>query len=120
MALLRVKRLRYHAPHGVFAGERITGNRFEVDIELEYDSTAAVSADDVGRSIDYGKLADIAGSVMNGPPVNLIETLASRIGAQILRNFAAIDNLTVTVRKYSPEIGTPVDYTEIVNAWKRP
>jgi 7,8-dihydroneopterin aldolase/epimerase/oxygenase len=120
MALLRVKGLQYHAPHGVFAGERITGNRFEVDIALEYDSTAAVSTDDVARSVDYAKLANIAGSVMNGPPVNLIETLAFRIGEQILRNFAAIDNLTVSIRKYSPEIGTPVGYTEIVNTWKRP
>lgn len=120
MALLRVKGLQYHAPHGVFAGERITGNRFEVDIELEYDSTAAVSTDDVTRSIDYGKLAEIAGSVMNGPPVNLIETLASRIGERILRNFASIDDLTVCVRKYSPDIGTPIGYTEIVHTWKRP
>jgi 7,8-dihydroneopterin aldolase/epimerase/oxygenase len=120
MALLRVTRLQFLAPHGVYEQERITGNRFEVDLELEYNSEAAASSDSVARSIDYGELAAIVASVMNGRPVNLIETLASRIGEKVLREFPAIDQLTVTVRKLSPEIGIPVESTEIVHTWNRP
>jgi 7,8-dihydroneopterin aldolase/epimerase/oxygenase len=120
MALLKLKGLRYLAPHGVYDHERITGNLFEVDILLEYDTMAAAATDDVARSIDYSRLADIAGSIMNGKPVNLIETLAFRIGDRILRDFGTIDELTVKIRKYNPGLGTPVDYSEITHSWKRP
>jgi dihydroneopterin aldolase len=120
MARLTIKGLRYLAPHGVHARERITGNLFEVDIILDYDTSAAVSGDDVSKSIDYSKIAELTGTVMNGEPVNLIETLASRIGEAILRRFATVDSLGISVRKYKPEIGTPVEFTEITHSWNRP
>jgi 7,8-dihydroneopterin aldolase/epimerase/oxygenase len=120
MAQLKIKGLRYLAPHGVYPREHVTGNLFEVDIVLEYDTTAAAASDDVSQSIDYGKLAGISGSVMNGSRVNLIETLASKIGGRILRDFGTIETLTVSIRKYHPDIGAPVGYAEITQSWKRP
>ena len=65
--------------HGVFADERRHGQDFVVDATLWLDSRPAAASDDLADTVDYGALADRLATVVEGEPVNLIETLAARL-----------------------------------------
>lgn len=87
--------LRAHGFHGVFEVERQTGQEFVVDLALE---VTAPSADDIAETVHYGELASAVVAIIEGEPVNLIETLAARI-ADAVASDRRIRRLTVTVHK---------------------
>jgi dihydroneopterin aldolase len=90
--------LRARGRHGVFDFERVQGQDFVVDAVLEVDLAPAASSDDVADTVHYGELAGRLVAIVEGEPVNLIETLADRLVAACLadRRVAAA---TVTVHK---------------------
>lgn len=82
--------------HGVLAFERENGQPFTVDIEL---SQPVPEGDQLGQTTDYGALADQVAAIIAGPPVNLIETLATRIAKDCLKDWPLVDAITVSVHK---------------------
>lgn len=90
--------IRARGFHGVFDEERRDGQDFVVDVTLELSLAPAAARDDVSLTVHYGEFAaDVAG-IIEGDPVNLIETLAERIATHALR-FAIVDAVEVTVHK---------------------
>ena len=77
--LISLRGLRVRGRHGVLPAERAHGQEFRVDVELEIDTHAAASNDDLTQTVDYGELADRLAEVVAGEPVDLIETLAARL-----------------------------------------
>jgi dihydroneopterin aldolase len=71
--------LRVRGTHGVFEHERRDGQDFVVDATLWLDSRPAATTDDLADTVDYGSLAERLATVVEGKPVNLIETLAARL-----------------------------------------
>jgi dihydroneopterin aldolase len=102
--------LRVRGYHGVQDEERRNGQDFVVDADLELDVTAAASSDDVADTVDYADLAVALAEVVAGPPVNLIETLASRLAATCLLD-ARVSAVTVTVHK--PQAPIPVRFDDV-------
>ena len=90
--------LTVRGTHGVFDFERCEGQDFVVDVELEVDIAPAASSDDVVDTVDYGVLANALAGVISGEPVNLIETLATRLADVCLAD-ARVAAATVTVHK---------------------
>ena len=71
--------LKVRGYHGVYEHERRDGQDFVVDATLWLDSRPAAASDDLADTVDYGGLADRLATVVEGEPVNLIETLAARL-----------------------------------------
>ena len=71
--------LKVRGFHGVYEHERRDGQDFVVDATLWLDSRPAAASDDLADTVDYGGLANRLASVVEGEPVNLIETLAARL-----------------------------------------
>jgi len=71
--------LKVRGYHGVYEHERRDGQDFLVDATLWLDSRPAAASDDLADTVDYGGLADRLATVVEGEPVNLIETLAARL-----------------------------------------
>jgi len=71
--------LKARGHHGVYEHERRDGQDFLVDATLWLDSRPAAASDDLADTVDYGGLADRLATVVEGEPVNLIETLAARL-----------------------------------------
>jgi len=71
--------LKVRGFHGVYEHERRDGQDFVVDATLWLDSRPAAASDDLADSVDYGGLANRLATVVEGEPVNLIETLAARL-----------------------------------------
>lgn len=100
--------LRGFGRHGVLPAERRNGQAFLVDVSLGLDTRAAASSDDLADTVDYGVLADRVVALVEGSPVNLIETLAERIATLCLAQ-AAVAHVQVTVHKPSAPVTVPFD-----------
>ena len=84
--------------HGVLDFERREGQVFRVDLTLGLDTAAAAESDDLRDTVDYGTLSSKVRAIIEGDPVDLIETLAHRIAAQCLHE-TPVQWVEVTVHK---------------------
>jgi dihydroneopterin aldolase len=84
--------------HGVFEVERREGQLFRVDVTLGLDTRRAAASDDLADTVDYGALAGDVLAVVEGEPVDLIETLAQRIADVCLAD-PRVEWTEVTVHK---------------------
>ncbi|WP_261165406.1 dihydroneopterin aldolase [Microbacterium sp. Marseille-Q6965] len=90
--------LRCFGRHGVFDFEREQGQEFVVDLRLGVQTERAAETDDVADTVHYGELAEKVAAIVEGEPVNLIETLAHRI-ARAVREDEKVLFVSVTVHK---------------------
>ncbi|MBI3428525.1 MAG: dihydroneopterin aldolase [Actinobacteria bacterium] len=94
--------------HGVFPHERENGQAFLVDLLLHCDFRKASKSDDVQDTIDYGTVCNLVIGAIVGPPVSLIEKLASQIAEILLSNFSILDSVVVIVHKPQAPVGANV------------
>ena len=102
--------LRVRGHHGVLPSERRAGQDFVVDVSLDLDLAPAALSDDVADTVDYGELAEALAAVVRGEPVNLLETLASRLSDICLAD-ARVAAATVTVHK--PQAPIPLNFLDV-------
>ncbi len=109
--------LRVRGFHGVLAAEREQGQDFLIDAVLTVDTRLAAASDDLAVTVDYGTLAARLVAVVEGEPVDLIETLADRLAAVCL-NDARVISARVTVHKPSAPI--PFSFADVSVTVERP
>lgn len=102
--------LRGYGRHGVLPSERANGQPFLIDVELGLDTRRAAKSDDLTDTVDYAGLADRVVALVEGEPVNLIETLAERIAEMCLEP-AGVEQVQVTVHK--PEAPVTVAFEDV-------
>lgn len=105
---IALRGLRGFGRHGVFDHERRDGQEFAVDVVLGVDSRAAARSDNVADTVHYGVLSDHLMEVIEGDPVNLIETLADRL-AEVCLAQPLVSEVEVTVHKPNAPIPFPFD-----------
>lgn len=116
---IALRGLRATGHHGVYAEERESGQPFVVDLVLDVDTAAAATSDDVADTVHYGELSHDVVAVVEGDPVNLIETLASRIAAVCLSR-PRVEAVEVTVHKPAAPVGVPFDDVSVCIVRGRP
>ena len=97
---------------GVLREERERAQPFEVDLEIEADLQAAGRSDDLDDTIDYGRLTELAVTVIERETPLLLERTAQRIADEIL-GVGGVEAVTVTVRKLRPPIPHPLDHSAV-------
>jgi dihydroneopterin aldolase len=100
---LRLKQLIFWGRHGHFPFEKETGNRFEVDIDLEVYLSDAVRSDRLEETVDLTQVYEVVRRRVEGEPCTLIETLADRLAVELARGFP-VKSVTVRVRKMAPPL----------------
>ena len=105
--------LEFLARHGVNDREKVEPQRFEVDLELGFDVRPAALADDLAKTVDYRGVYDTTRRVVEENTFDLIETLAEAIARDVLDGNAAVDEVTVRVRKPDVELGGPLAYAGV-------
>ncbi|WP_460775599.1 dihydroneopterin aldolase [Microbacterium sp. GXF7504] len=108
--------LRGFGYHGVYEHEKREGQDFVVDVELSLDLRPAAASDDVADTVHYGELAEAVVAVIEGEPVDLIETLAARIADAVLAD-RRVDAVRVTVHKPGAPITVP--FTDVTVSIER-
>ncbi|MGM9986981.1 MAG: dihydroneopterin aldolase [Bacillaceae bacterium] len=104
MDRIYVNEMLFYGYHGVFPEENKLGQRFIVDIVASLSLRKAGESDDLNHSVNYGELYQLSQKIVEGKPVQLIETLGERIAAQILEDYPAIEEVTVKITKPDPPI----------------
>ncbi len=98
----------FHGRHGTLPAERELGQPFIVDIELRFDLRPAGFSDDLTKTVDYGEVHRRVKEIVEGPPVNLVETIAERIAATILEDHSLVEAVRVKVAKPHVRLGDTV------------
>jgi len=102
-----LKGLQAFGHHGVAEFERQYGQLFVVDVSLWLDATEAAATDDVSKTAHYGLLADAIVADVKINPVNLLETLVTRLAQVVLEFDPRIETVDVTVHKPNAPIDHP-------------
>jgi len=103
----------FQARHGVHDREKVTAQRFEVDVELLLDLQPAGLEDDLERTLDYGRVYDTVKTIVESTTFNLIEALAEAIAHELLSDFPALEEVVVRVRKPDVQLGGPLRFAGV-------
>ncbi|MCB5166003.1 dihydroneopterin aldolase [Streptomyces bambusae] len=118
MDRVALRGLKARGHHGVFPREREEGQTFIVDLVLHIDTRPAAADDDLAKTVHYGIVAEEVVAVVEGEPVDLIETLAERIAQQCLGH-EAVAEVEVVVHKPDAPITVPFDDVTITITRRR-
>jgi dihydroneopterin aldolase len=105
---IELRGLRVRGYHGVLPEERRDGQLFGIDVVIETDLREAADDDDLAATVDYATIAKQVEAIVSGAPVDLIETLASRLADACLSH-SRVDAVEITVHKPHAPIGIPFD-----------
>lgn len=105
--------MAFEARHGVNDWEKTQAQRFEVDIELVLGTRRAGRSDELGLTVDYREVYDAVRRVVEGEPVDLIETLAESIARDVLAASGRARKVIVRVRKPDVRLGGPLAYAGV-------
>ncbi|MEK8227628.1 dihydroneopterin aldolase [Oerskovia sp. M15] len=110
---IRLTGLSATGHHGVFEHERVDGQLFRADVVLHLDTRRAASGDELDDTVSYAVVAEDVVAVLAGSPADLIETVAERVAAVVLRH-VAIEAVDVAVHKPQAPITVPFDDVEVI------
>ena len=116
MAELNVIRLRnavFYAYHGALKDEQNLGGKFEFDVDMYCDLSAAMESDSLKKTVDYEKVYAYIQQTVLERKYHLIEALANTIARGLLREFFNIEHVVVRVRKTHPPVRGMVDHVEV-------
>jgi len=95
-----IEDIRFYGHHGARESERRTGGWFSVDVELALDLAPAALADNLAATVDYAAVSRRVVEVGTGPPVALLERLATLLAEALLKEFPVAE-VGLRVRKLS-------------------
>lgn len=110
---LVLRGLRFHGFHGVHKEEKQRGQIFLVDVDAWLDLKRAGKTDNLEDTVSYTDIYRTVKELVEGPCVDLLETLANSIALTIFERFPRISDLRIQVGK--PEVATQMiaDYMGI-------
>ena len=99
--------------HGVLEHERREGQRFLVDVELDYADEAAAASDRMEDAIDYREVVAAVVEVSDGRAFQLLEAFATALANELTARFPVV-RARVQVRKPDVVLPRPVEYAAVV------
>ena len=113
LAKLTVVNAEFYAYHGVRKEERKLGGKYQVDMDVYYDTKEAALKDDISSAINYEELVFCISEVVANESYALIETIATEILNMVFDKFDQIQSAVVRIRKLNVPMRRVVDYVEI-------
>ncbi|MCK9327388.1 MAG: dihydroneopterin aldolase [Bacteroidales bacterium] len=104
MGLIRIEQMEFYSFHGCYEEERIVGNRFIVDLEMEADCTLPATSDRIKDALNYQVAYKLVKEQMQEKSY-LLEHLAARILDTLFAHFEQLERATVKVTKLNPPMG---------------
>lgn len=79
--------------------ERTLGQRFVVDVDLEADLRQAAQTDALDATVNYSDVYTLVAEIVEGEPVNLLETLGERITQAVFEHLPQVHRASVRIAK---------------------
>ena len=102
MLTIALAELGFEGRHGATALERRHTRKFEVDVEMVLEGTAAERSDRLADTVDYSKVAEVIVGIGTGEPHRLLESLARRMVDGLRDGFPGVGRIALTLRKLNP------------------
>lgn len=96
--------MAFYGFHGVLTEETKLGQRFYVDLTLELDLKQAGDRDELSETVNYAEAYNLCRDIVEGSPLQLIESVAEKIAQSTLICFEKVQSCTVKVIKPDPPI----------------
>ncbi len=113
MGTIALEGMEFHAYHGCFAEEQMTGNTFFVDIYFETDTEQAEESDNLADTVNYAAIYEIIKREMEVKS-NLLEHIGKRIIKAIHKEFLQIESIELKISKMNPPVGGKVDNVSVI------
>ena len=108
-----LKGMIFYGYHGVNPEERLVGQKFVVDVTVECSLLKPSLSDMVCDTVSYSDLFKTVKSIVEGPPHNLLESVAKNISDSIILGYD-IESISVTIKKPDVPInGANLDYAGV-------
>jgi len=85
--------------HGARPEERTLGQRFVVDVDVDVDLHDAAATDALEATVNYSEVYALVAEIVEGEPVNLLETLAGQIARSVFERFPQIERTRIRIAK---------------------
>lgn len=99
MDVIKIENLKIYAHHGVLDFEKIDGQNFYVNAKFYLSLQESGVCDDLDKTLNYAKAADIIESFLTANTYDLIETVAEKLAAKLLIEFPVIKKLELEIKK---------------------
>ncbi|MDQ1535969.1 MAG: dihydroneopterin aldolase / 2-amino-4-hydroxy-6-hydroxymethyldihydropteridine diphosphokinase, partial [Actinomycetota bacterium] len=99
--------------HGVLESEKTDGQIFVVDVTLEVDLRRPGRSDHLAHTVNYAEVAADIVALIEGPSLDLIESLADQVAAVTLERLL-VQSVEVTVHKPQAPVGVPFGDVQVV------
>jgi FolB domain-containing protein len=96
--IMHIKNLVVSGKHGVYPEEKLREQRFQIDLELQFDFSKAQASDNVEDTYDWSRIRDEVSDIVKNNTFNLIERLVNEIVTALLKHYA-FSSVKVTVIK---------------------
>ena len=106
---IHIEQLEVSSVIGVSEHERKTPQRLTINISFWPRQQTRDMEDRIGETINYAVMAEQTQKFVHDEAVNLIETLADRLAAHLLKKFP-IQKITLEIRKF------PLEHAKYVSA----
>ncbi|BBE17491.1 dihydroneopterin aldolase [Aquipluma nitroreducens] len=108
MALIEIEGMEFYAFHGHFEVEKVAGNRFLVNLNIQADLGKAGQSDRLEDTLDYQK-AYLAVKEEMAISSDLLEHVCQRIITRIKSEFPEAQKVSVKVSKMNPPMGGQIE-----------
>jgi len=113
MDKIRIKNMQFFAYHGILPSEAVTGQLFEVDLEVKGDWSVAGNSNNIDDAINYENLYEVVKEIVKGKRFNLLEALSEEVCSQILMRYSLTKKVKLSIRKPNVPINGILDYVEV-------
>ena len=110
--VIELNGMHFHAHHGCYAEEKITGNAFEVSLRLRPVDNPAPHTDNIADALNYQEVYLLVAKEMEKTS-NLLENVAQRILDALFNHFTILAWAEVTVAKLAPAMGGRIDRVQV-------
>jgi len=99
MDKINIVNLEVYARHGVLPEERERDQKYLISAALYTELRRAAVSDELGDTLDYGKICGVMKGFAQDNSFNLIETLADRLAEKLLLENTALQKVWIEVKK---------------------
>jgi dihydroneopterin aldolase len=113
MGEIKIEGMEFYAHHGHFAEERVVGNKFLININIETDCEKAAESDNLDDALNYQEVYDIVSEQMKKKS-HLLENVAGRILDALFNKLEGIQKAKIKVSKMNPPLGGKIDRVSVI------